>query len=82
MTRMDETTHVVLKLFTTVLAVINALLLMELALSKRRVSKWQIAAIVISIMSFLIIWYLAVGQFQADDLNQTDGPALPLAVPR
>jgi hypothetical protein len=61
---MDETTQYVLKVLTTALALINALLLLDLALSKRRASKRRLAAIVMSIICFVVLWYLAVGQFR------------------
>ena len=77
MTRMDETTHYVLKVFTTALAVINALLLLDFALSKRRVSKWQIAGIFMSIIAFVIVWYFAVGQFRVDPHSTAPAKASP-----
>lgn len=61
---MDDTTLSVLRMLTTVLGLINALLLLDLALSKRRVNKWRIAAVVLSIIFFWIVWYVAVGQYR------------------
>ena len=66
---MDDTTLSILRMFTTALAVINALLLLDLALSKRHASKWRLAAIVLSIIFFGIVWYVAVGQYRPHSAN-------------